>query len=52
MENSVFQGVGGQQHGVIFHMLSLKILNAKKAILSIFSHFYAILLCIDSYSSN
>ena len=40
MENSVFQGVGG-------HMLSLKILTAKKAILSMFSHFYAILLCID-----
>ena len=28
------------QRGVIFHMLSQKILNAQKAILSIFRHFY------------
>ena len=31
---------GGGQQGVIFHMLSRKILNAQKAILSIFRHFY------------
>ena len=43
MENSISQG-GGQQ-GVIFHMLSRKILNAQKAILSIFRHFYFFPLC-------
>ena len=31
---------GGGQQGVIFLMLSRKILNAQKAILSIFRHFY------------
>ena len=35
---------GGQQ-GVIFHMLSRKILNAQKAILSIFRPFYFFPLC-------
>ena len=33
-------GGGGGQQGAIFHMLSRKILNAQKAILSIFRHFY------------
>ena len=33
MENSI--SYGGGQEGVIFHMLSRKILNAQKAILSI-----------------
>ena len=36
---------GGGQQGVIFHMLSRKILNAQKAILSIFRHFYFFPLC-------
>ena len=31
--------------GVIFHMLSRKILNAQKVILSIFRHFYFFPLC-------
>ena len=44
MENSISLGGGGQQ-GVIFHMLSQKILNAQKAILSIFRHFYFFPLC-------
>ena len=35
-----FHILGGGQQGVIFHMLSRKILNAQKAILSIFRHFY------------
>ena len=43
MENSLSWG-GGQQ-GVIFHMLSRKILNAQKAILSIFRHFHFFPLC-------
>ena len=36
---------GGGQQGAIFHMLSQKILNAQKAILSIFRHFYFFPLC-------
>ena len=35
-----FHILGGGQHGVIFHMLSRKILNAQKAILSIFRHIF------------
>ena len=43
MDNSI--SWGGSQQGVIFHMLSRKILNAQKAILSIFRHFYFFPLC-------
>ena len=50
MENSISWG-GGQQ-GVIFHMLSRKILNAQKAILSIFRHFYFFPLCTPPPSTT
>ena len=39
-----FHILGGGQRGVIFHMLSRKILNAQKAILSIFRHLFLSLL--------
>ena len=43
---------GGGQQGVIFHMLSRKILNAQKAILSIFRHFYFFPLCTPPPSTT
>ena len=47
-----FHILGGGQQGVIFYMLSQKILNAQKAILSIFRHFYFFPLCTSPPSTT